>query len=172
MARKSKYETHIKPHLEKIRQWKQNGATDEQIFTQLGVSHTTYYDAIKKHPELSEVVSTAKTSFIMDLRGELARLAFKHELDTIKIYTKEDKATGTKTEYVEKTTKEVDGDIAAINLLLKNLDRDNWSNDPQQTLLKQQEFELKKAIAKSTNFDLELSELESLKGKIEKSDDE
>ena len=61
--------------------------------------------------------------------------------------------TGHKTQYTEITTKEVDADIAAINLLLKNLDGE-WSNDPQNLALRKQELELRKAIAAANNFDL------------------
>ena len=60
-----------------------------------------------------------------------------------------------KTQYTEITTREVDGDVAAINLLLKNLDEE-WSNDPQNLALRKQELELRKAIAKANNFDLDL----------------
>jgi hypothetical protein len=35
-------------------------------------------------------------------------------------------------------------DVAALNLLLKNYDSENWSNDPQVMKLKQEELELKK----------------------------
>jgi hypothetical protein len=66
--------------------------------------------------------------------------------------------TGHKTQYTEITTKEIDGDIAAINLLLKNLD-ENWSNDPQNLALRKQELELRKAIAAANNFDLNMEDL-------------
>ena len=64
--------------------------------------------------------------------------------------------TGAKIQYTEITTREVDGDVAAINLLLKNLDRDNWANDPQVLSLRQQELELRKAIAEANNFDIDI----------------
>jgi hypothetical protein len=61
--------------------------------------------------------------------------------------------TGHETQYTEIVTKEIDGDIAAINLLLKNLDKENWSNDPANLELRRQELELRKAIARDNAFD-------------------
>lgn len=156
-GRKSKYDTNVKPHLKRISEWKKVGATDEQICEQLGVSKSSFYEYIKEHSELSEAIKKGKTELIMDLRGELARISFKHTLETKKQYITEDE-NGGKKKHTEITTKEVDGDIAAINLLLKNLDKENWSNDPQFVELRKQEHELRKAIAKSNNFDLELGD--------------
>lgn len=159
-GRPSKYETHIKPFLKQIAEWKKNGATDEQVCEQLGISKTTFYDAKNKFPEFAEILKNSRESFIADLRGELARLAFKHTLETVKVYSKTD-ADGQSVTYKEKTSKEVDGDIAAIHLLLKNLDRDNWSDNPQGLSIRKQELELKKLIAEANNFDLNLTEGET-----------
>ena len=35
-------------------------------------------------------------------------------------------------------------DVASMNLLLKNYDKENWANDPQTLELKKQELELQK----------------------------
>lgn len=157
MGRPSKYESHIKPHLQQIAEWKKNGATDQQVCEQLGVSQSVFYAAKAKYKEFSEILKNSRENFIADLRGELARLAFKHNLETVKVYSKtEDGKTVT---YKEKTSKEVDGDIAAIHLLLKNLDRDNWADNPQGLQIKKQELELKRLIAEANNFDLDLEKM-------------
>lgn len=157
MARPSKYEECVKPHLEQIKEWRKVGATIENICDALGIARSTWNTYEKKYTEFSDAIKKGKTEFCLDLRGELAKLAKKHTLETKKQYIKQDMETGNKTQYTEITTKEVDADIAAINLLLKNLD-ENWSNDPQNLALRKQELELRKAIAKSTNFDLEIEE--------------
>ena len=155
-GRKSIYDTQIKPRLNDIKEWRKVGATIENICESLGISTTTFYRYMSVKEELSEAYKKGTFELVMDLRGELARIAFKHNLETKKQYIKKDEETGNTTQYTEITTKEVDGDIAAINLLLKNLDRDNWSNDPQNLSLRQQELELRKAIAEANNFDLDL----------------
>lgn len=156
-GRKSKYQTNVEPYLEKIREWKKIGATDQKICQVLGISKTVFYEYLQNYPEFAEVRKKGTAEFCFDLRGELAKLSKKHTLETKKQYIKVDQETGNKTQYTEITTREVDADPAAIHLLLKNLDKE-WSNDPQNFSLKQQELELRKAIAKSQNFDLELED--------------
>ncbi len=157
-GRKSVYETHIQPRLKEIRKWRAGGATLETISDALDVSKTTFCKYLNEKPDLADAYKKGKTEIVMDLRGELSRIAFKHTLETKKQYIKRDMETGNETQYTEITTKEVDGDIAAINLLLKNLD-DNWSNDPQNLSLRKQELELRKKIAEANNFDLNLEDL-------------
>lgn len=156
-GRRGKYESHVEPNLDKIREWRKLGATVEKICDVLGIGVSTWFDYEKRYPEFADAIKKGTAEFCLDLRGELAKLCKKHTLETKKQYIKEDE-NGNKAKYTEITTKEVDADIAAINLLLKNLDRDNWSNDPAHVELRRQELELRKAIAKSANFDLELEE--------------
>jgi hypothetical protein len=158
-GRKSVYETHIAPRLDDISKWREGGATIEIICDLLGVSKTTYCKYLNEKTEFADANKKGKARLVLDLRGELARISFKHTLETKKQYIKQDMETGHETRYTEITTREVDGDIAAINLLLKNLD-ENWSNDPQNLALRKQELELRKAIAAANNFDLNLEELE------------
>lgn len=153
MGRPGKYESNIKPYLDKIAEWKRTGATDEQVCEQLNVSKSVFYAAKAKYKEFSDVLKISRASFVNDLKGELARLAFKHKLETVKVYSKTDESGQTIT-CKEKTSKEVDGDIAAIHLLLKNLDRENWTDNPQSIELKKKELELKRLIAEAQNFDL------------------
>ena len=154
-GRKTVYDTHIAPRLGDIQKWRKVGATVENMCAALGVSKTTFHKYLNEKPEFADVYKKGTVELVMDLRGELARIAFKHTLETKKQYIKQDEETGNKTQYTEITKKEVDGDIAAINLLLKNLD-ENWSNDPQNLALRKQELELRKAIAEANNFDLNL----------------
>ena len=154
-GRKSKYETNVLPNLEQIKEWRKVGGTIDHICDVLDISKSTWHEYEKQHKEFSDAIKKGTTEFCLDLRGELAKLSKKHTLETKKQYIKQDMETGHKTQYTEITTKEVDADIAAINLLLKNLDRDNWSNDPQNLELRKQELELRRQIAEANNFDME-----------------
>ena len=153
-GRPSKYDANVKPHLDKIKEWRRVGATVENICDVLGIARSTWHEYEKNHPEFSDAIKKGTTEFCLDLRGELAKLAKRHTLETKKQYIKQDIETGKKTQYTEITTKEVDADIAAINLLLKNLDKGGWSNDPQNLELRKQELELRRQIAEANNFDM------------------
>lgn len=156
-GRKNVYDTHIAPRLNDIKNWRKVGATVENMCDALNISTTTFYKYLEEKEEFADAYKKGTFELVMDLRGELARIAFKHTLETKKQYIKQDEVTGNTTKYTEITTKEVDGDIAAINLLLKNLDKE-WSNDPQNLALRKQELELRKAIAEANNFDLKLGD--------------
>lgn len=151
-GRKSKYDETVKPHLKRIEEWRKTGATQEQICDALGIVKSTFNKYLNEHAELMNAYKKGTTEFIFELKGRLAYLTEKHTLETIKVYKKKDPETGAVTEYQEKTVKEVDPDIAAINLLLKNLDRENWSNDPANLELRKQELELKKMIAETKDW--------------------
>lgn len=134
-------------NLEQIKKWKRMGATDEQICQQLGIKKTSWYKYIKENPEVADAIKYSVEGFVLDLRGELARQCFKRTLETKKSYIKIDLETGHKTQYTEITTKELDGNIAAIHLLLKNLDKDNWKDSWDSFNFKKQEMELRRKLA-------------------------
>lgn len=150
-GRKSKVDV-IRENLEQIKQWKKLGATDDQIAKQLGMSRSTWYEHLSKNADISDAIKTSVEHFVMDLRGELARQAFKHTLETKKQYVKVDLETGHKTQYTEITSKEVDGNIAAAHLLLKNLDKENWKEDWNTYEFKKQELEIRKQLADNAAF--------------------
>ena len=150
-GRKSK-EDIIRDNLEQIKKWKSLGATDEQVAKQLGISRSTWYEHLKNNSDLSDAIKTSVEYFVMDLRGELARQAFKHTLETKKQYVKIDQETGHKTQYTEITSKEVDGNIAAAHLLLKNLDAEHWKENWDSYEFKKQELEIRKQMADNAAF--------------------
>lgn len=107
---------------------------------------------LNKYSDLKDAYKNGTTEFVFELKGELAKLATRHTLETTKVYKKKDDVTGNETTYQEKTTKEVDADIAAINLLLKNLDKENWSNDPALLEIKKQQVEIQRLTAETKEW--------------------
>lgn len=150
-GRKSKLNV-ILENLEQIKEWKKLGATDNQICEQLKISKSSWYKHLSENREFSETLKSGVKAFVMDLRGELARQAMKHTLETKKSYIKKDQVTGHETKYTEITSKEIDGNVAAAHLLLKNLDRENWKDDWDKFDFKQQELEIRKQLADNAGF--------------------
>ena len=52
-----------------------------------------------------------------------------------------DRVNNVKTEVAHK---EMSPDVAALNLALKNYDKENWANDPQMLDIRKEELNLKK----------------------------
>ena len=138
MGRKSKYETLVKPHLSKIKEWYQTD-TERQIAKRLGISVATFENYKARYPELVEALQRAKETLVDDLKATLKRKAKGFTYEESKVTTFADG-----TEKIEVITKASLPDVAAIHLLLKNLD-DDWRNDDRPTMrLKMEKLELEK----------------------------
>ena len=59
-GRKSKYDTHVKPYLDRIPKWRRNGMTEAQIAKKLGIAMSSFSLYKLKHPEFSEVLKNSK----------------------------------------------------------------------------------------------------------------
>lgn len=160
-GRKSKYETHIKPNLQLIQEMART-MTEKQIAESLGVSYTGAWSLYKQqYPELAESLKKGRQNLVAELRSALIKKAKGYEYTETKETTERVKwpediyamlldagftpqqigqARLVKTEVAHKKTSP---DVAAINLALKNYDKENWANDPQALELKKKELELR-----------------------------
>ena len=87
---------------------------------------------------------------VEQLRGALIKKALGFEYKESKRITKYE--DGNEIIQTEEYTKQSLPDVAAANLLLKNYDKDNWSNDPRNDELKREELEMKKKIFDKENW--------------------
>lgn len=142
-GRKGKYETHVKPYLSEIMEWCRS-MTEAQIAEKLGVGNSTFQFYKGEYQELSDALKKGRRDLVADLRSALIKKALGYDYEEKKQYIKTDLITGHKIQYTEITTKPAHPDVAAINLALKNYDKDNWANDPAMLDLKKQELELRK----------------------------
>lgn len=160
-GRKNKYETHIVPFFSQILEWLSNGATERQIAEKLGIAYSTFNDYKVKYPELTEILEKGRRNLVSDLRGALVKKAMGFHYTEKKVvrehvdmpedvrdfllengFTREqiERAELVKTEIADKYATP---DVAALNLALKNYDKDDWSNDWQNYELRKRELELK-----------------------------
>ena len=153
-GRKSKYDTEIKPHLDEIREAVKNGATIKEIAQALGIAESTLHKYKAEKKELMDAFTHGRANIVIQIRGALLKKALGYEYQETKTYIKKDE-NGENVTYTERTTKHQPPSETAGAMLLRNYD-DNWlDKDSVTTQLKQQEYELKKAIAESNIFDLE-----------------
>lgn len=146
MGRKNKYETHVKPRLKEVTEWRRS-MTEGQICQMLGIGRTVFYEYKKEHPEFERALRTGETLLIDDLKGALIKKALGYD------YTEEtremSKKDGLKT---KKVTRHMPPDLGSIHLLLKNLDP-QWHNDDAANLkIKQEELEIKKQRAAAEDW--------------------
>lgn len=161
MAKKNRYETHVKPFFSTISEWLKNGATERQIAQNLGIGYSTFNDYKVKYPELIELLEKGRRNLVADLRGALVKKAMGFDYTETKV-TKEHidlpsemrealLNSGFTEEQIEQANliktevshKHAAPDVAALNLALKNYDKDDWSNDWQNYELRKKELELK-----------------------------
>lgn len=136
-GRPKKYFSNIRPYLDKIPEMALN-MTERQIAEELGVGYTAFNEYKKLYPELNEALKKGRKALVIELRGTLLKKAKGFQYSEKKILKENGEIV--REEIYEKTSLP---DVAAINLLLKNYDKDNWANDPQELELKKKELKLK-----------------------------
>lgn len=126
-----------------IKDFVSRGMGIKAILQQLQIPSSSYYNLIKLFPQLDEPHQEGRTQLVFELKNELIKQAKTHTLKTKKTYIKNDIETGRQTQYVEETEKEVDGNVGAIHLLLKNNDI-RWCDNPAELRLKVKHFKWQK----------------------------
>jgi hypothetical protein len=117
MARKSKYDTHVKPYLDEIQGWAMSGLTDEQIADNLGLSARTLYEYKNKYPQFLQALKKGKDIADAQVVNSLFRLATG--------FTYHEEATTTTGEVVT-VQKYSKPNTTATIFWLKNRQPDKW----------------------------------------------
>lgn len=151
---KSKYDSHVKPHLDKITKWTED-LTDEQIAARLKISRKSFIEYKKQHPELVEALEKGKKRLVVELKDTLKKKAkgfYYEEVKTVKIHNPDSEAETEWIEKIEINRKYAQPDTGAAHLLLKNLDPE-WRNDDAETMkLKRKQVELQKQKLDQDNW--------------------
>ena len=159
----------VKPYLPEIEKWC-NTMTEAQICKRLGVGKSAWNEYKKRFPELMESIKRGRTDLVSDLKSALIRKAKGYEYTETKITRKKVELSdlmkqalikaGFEKEALERVDlvkteishKKASPDVAAINLLLKNYDKENWANDPQMLQIRQEELRLREKQVESNTW--------------------
>lgn len=155
MARPSKYEKEIKPYIDDIRKAVEAGATDKEIAKAFGIAESTLYKYKQEKKEFSAAFVRGREKVVIEIKAALLKKALGYEYEEEKRVGKKDK-DGENIILVEKYKKHQPPSETAAAMLLRNYDESWHDNDNAAKRLKEQEIELKRAIAKASNFDLEI----------------
>lgn len=158
-GRKGKYETLVEPRLNEITEWCKS-MNEKQVAEKLGISYSALNNYKHDHEELKDAILKGRKDLVLDLRSALIRRAkgFYYEevtTTTTRVNWSEDLYSllmdaGLSDEQIEQAKlvktevkrRYAVPDVTAINLALKNYDKDNWANDPQAMELRKKELEL------------------------------
>jgi hypothetical protein len=160
-GRKSKW-PEVSGRLVEVEAWLRSGLTEEQVGKNLGISHTTFNDYKKKHPEFAEAVKRGRQSIVTELENMLVKRAMGYEYEEIKTSIRreggevgtdgKDGKEGREVVYTEKTVKHMPPDVGALAILLKNKAPDRYTNDRAMLELKRMELDLRKQIEEAKRW--------------------
>lgn len=150
VGRKSLYESHIKPYLDKIDTWLNEGASEKQVANNLGIGYSTWNKYKLEFQELADVCNKPRAALVDGLRSALVKKAMGFTYEEKKTYIKRD-SEGNEYKYTEITTKQSLPDTTAIFGALNIYDPD-YVKDRKQHELKQQELELKRLHAERDSW--------------------
>lgn len=155
-----KYEDYVKPYLPLISEWCRT-MTEQQIAEKLGIGYSTFNQYKVDYPEVKEAIKKGKQNLVAELKSSLIKKAKGYEYTETKettervkwpdeLYTMMLDAGFTPQQIgqarlvkTEVSHKKAAPDVAAINLALKNYDKEDWANDPQMLEIRKKELELR-----------------------------
>jgi len=103
------------------------GLTQEEIAHNLGISERTFYEWLKKYPQLGEAVKKGKEEAIHKVENALFKRAMGYEYQEIKVH-RVIRKDGTVYERQEVMKKHMPPDTTAIIFFLKNRAPDRWAD--------------------------------------------
>lgn len=147
-GRKNAYDEKIRPFLDQIKKWSEQGMTERSMAKQLGVAYSTFnkYKATEK--ELAEALKAGRETCVEALENAMYRRAIGFQYVEEKVT--ESEKDGKKTERITKTALP---DVTAAIYLLKHWGKDKgYTNDPMSLEIKEKELQLKEKIAEQNNW--------------------
>lgn len=132
------YQKKVEPYLEEISEMALT-MTEEQIAKTLGVGWSTFRSYKAEYPALVDALKSGRAELVKTLKSTMIKRAKGFSYEERKRIIKNGAVV-----QEEIYMKAALPDVASMNLLLKNYDKENWANDPQALELKRQELELQK----------------------------
>ena len=146
-GRKSYALIEILERLDEVERLAREGATEQQIAKCFGITRQTFAKYKYENIAIFNAIKKGRTDLVQDLRGTLVRKAKGLQYSEKKII-KEGGKIVREEEYIRSCLP----DVAALNLLLKNYDAENWSNDPAVIKLRERELDLKEKQIEENNW--------------------
>ncbi len=148
---RGKYWTHVRPRFDEIEAWLEKGLSEEQIYTNLGVGKTSWYNYKQKHPELVEILKKGREVQVREVENALFKNATGYYYEEELVFKMKDPDGFERLERVT-VKKFKPPETGAIAFFLKNKAPDRYADNPQMVDIKRQELELRREVAKFQMF--------------------
>ncbi len=129
-GRPNKYETHVKPYLDRIPAWRRQGLTERQVAEKLGVSESSFCVYKNNYVELLEALKKGKEELVETLEESLYTRGMGGEYKEETVYVEE--VGGITRKWKKVTTRHVPPDTGALAFALKNLAPERWRDRKEQ----------------------------------------
>lgn len=150
MGRPNKYFENVEPRLSEVEKMALI-MTDKEIAAALCVGYSNFKAYKAKYKALADALKKGREVLVVELKNTLIKKAKGYDYEEVKTIEELDEEGNLVITRKETYKKHCQPDVAAINLMLKNYDRDFWRNDPA-------EYELKKRAVELQEKKVELSE--------------
>ena len=150
MGRPNKYLDNVEPRLEEVEKMALI-MTDKEIAKALHVGYSNFKAYKAKYKALADALKKGRDVLVVELKNTLIKKAKGYDYEETKVIEELDEEGNLVITRKETYKKHCQPDVAAVNLLLKNYDRDFWRNDPA-------EYELKKKTVELQEKKVEMSE--------------
>ena len=123
----------------------------------MGIGKTAFYEYKNKFTELAEALRTGRAKIVADIKAALLKTALGFYYEEEEKYIKKDK-DGEQITTLKKNKRYSAPNVQAAQMLLRNYDKEWQDKDTITNDLKQQELELRKAMAEANNWDFNLDD--------------
>ena len=148
----SKWETHVEPRLEEVRQWAKAGATNKEIAAALGINADTFYVYQNEYSDFSDAIRDGRMAGAAEVKTALLKLAVGFEATDTETKAEPGEDGRMRPVATKIIKRQIPPDIKAIEAYLRNA-ADEWSDvDSAARAVKEAEAELKRMMASMQGF--------------------
>lgn len=142
IGRQSKYLTNVKPKLDLIEYWRENGDTIEIIAKKLGVVRQTFYRYMDTYAELKEVIEKSREKLLSNLVKSLYKEATGYMIEELaEEYIVDENGNKSAAKKVKRTTKFMRPSSQALIFAIKNLMPDRFQQADKTVIIQDKDNE-------------------------------
>lgn len=132
---RSKYETHVLPRFDELKNWTHSGMIEVDMAKKLGISEATFSNYKNKYPELTNLLSEAKIIPDQQVEDSLFKRAIGYSYEEVTNEAMLNPQTMKyELEVTKVVTKHVAPDVTAQIFWLKNRRPDKWRDKQEMQL--------------------------------------